>query len=326
MIAERLVNATGRPGLLLVGVVVASSGPLAGLSLLAGFSPSLAHAAVPDQAQPAKQGSGVANGALGSRQVAIGSLRYWDDGLAEMSYYRATDVIYGKPRGYVRVHMVNRQWMDPTTGVKAAEAPGSVPVLKLNISEEVPTENYNYRYMTSIFLKRDDLAPFKMSFSSQDWCGMTFKQLRWAKDSLEIRSFSYFGGEGDNVWQLAPDAVVFDALFLIARDVAAVGAPRTLNILHSQRSNHQVQPKVEPGVLTPERLGRVSTALGDIDAVRINLAWEGAPTSFVVERAPPHRLLRYRVGPLQGELLAVERRMYWDRSKPSSFYPVNEAP
>lgn len=326
MIAESLVKATGRLRLLLVGMVVASLGPLAILGPLAGSSPSLAQAAVPDQAQPAKQNPGVAKDALGSRQAAIGSLRYWDDGLAEMSYYRATDVIYGMPRGYVRVHMVNRQWMDPATGVKTAEAPGSVPVLKLNISEEVPTENYNYRYMTSIFLKRDDLAPFKMSLSSQDWCGMTFKQLRWANDSLEIKSFSYFGDEGDNVWQVAPDAVVFDALFIIARDVAAVGAPRNLNILHSHRSNHQVPPKVEPGVLTPESLGRISTALGDINAVRINLAWKGAPTSFVVEQAPPYRLLRYRVGPLQGELLAVERRMYWDRSKPSSFYPINEAP
>ena len=151
MIAESLVKATGRLRLMLAGMLVAILFPLAILG-------PLAHAAVPDQAQPAKQDPGVENGALGSRQAAIGSLPYWDDGLAEMSYYRATDVIYGKPRGYVRVHMINRQWMDPTTGVKAVEAPGSIPVLKLNISEEVPTENYNYRYMTSIFLQRNNLA------------------------------------------------------------------------------------------------------------------------------------------------------------------------
>ena len=97
----------------------------------------------------------------------LGQLPYWDDGLSEVSYYKAVDIIYGKPRSYVRVHMVNRQWMDPTTGVKSSKPDAeSLPVLKLIISEEIPTENYSYRYLTTIFARRSDLAPFKMALSS----------------------------------------------------------------------------------------------------------------------------------------------------------------
>ncbi len=44
----------------------------------------------------------------------------WDDGLAEMSYYAATDAIYGQRRHFTRVHLMNRQWMDAASGVKAS--------------------------------------------------------------------------------------------------------------------------------------------------------------------------------------------------------------
>jgi len=119
--------------------------------------------------------------------TGLGSLDTWDDGLAEMSYYRAMDTLYGKPRSYTRVVIINRQWMHPQSGVKTdLIASDSVQVLKANIVEEIPTENYNYRYQTTIFLDRNDLSPFKMVTSSQEWCGTTFKHLRWSNDELTV--------------------------------------------------------------------------------------------------------------------------------------------
>ena len=63
----------------------------------------------------------------------LGRLPLWDDGLSEMSYYDAEMTIYGKPRKYTRVHMMNRQWFDPQRGVKSdeSESPDSVPALSL---------------------------------------------------------------------------------------------------------------------------------------------------------------------------------------------------
>ena len=118
-------------------------------------------------------------------------LPVWEDGSSEMSYYDAKDNIYGTPRKYTRIHMLNRQWMEPISGVKVAKgSPESVAVFKLNIAEEIPTENYDYRYLTTLFLRRPGLEPFKMAVSRQEWFGTTYKQLRWQNKKVTNRSFS----------------------------------------------------------------------------------------------------------------------------------------
>ncbi len=258
---------------------------------------------------------------------SLDALSVWDDGLAEMSYYRAVDTLYGKPRAYTRVVIVNRQWMHPQSGVKTdLIASDSVQVFKANIVEEIPTENYNYRYQTTMFLDRKHLKPFKMVASSQEWCGTTFKHLRWSADELTVKNFSYFPSEGDTTSTIKTDAVPYESLLLIARDVAASGQPRTLNVLEPVRSTHRVEPKATPATLTIGDKSRVTTPLGTISGIRIDVQWSGQPTSFVVEAQAPYRLLRYRTGGAKGSLEQIERRAYWDRNWPSSFHKVNQAP
>lgn len=258
----------------------------------------------------------------------LSALPTWDDGLCEMSYYRTVDNIYGKPRTYTRVQLVNRQWMDAVTGVKAdPDSPQAVPVFKLNIAEEIPTENYNYRYLTTVFLKRPDLSPFKLVTSSQEWCGTTFKQARWDGNGISIKSFSYFGGEGDKAWSFgASDAVPYEALLLIARDVAAGGEPRTVEVMRSLRSAHEVTPQFDKVTLLPRDTQRVALAAGEFKARRVDVEWDGPAAGFLVEAEPPYRLLRFRLGPMRADLQHVERRPYWDRSSHSSFYKQGEAP
>ena len=157
-----------------------------------------------------------------SSTAPFSRLPLWDDGFSEMSYYDATESLYGIDRDYTRVHLMNRQWMGGDSGVKAdPEAVDAVPVFKFVIAEEIPTENYNYRYLTTAFVRRNDLSPFKISCSSQEWCGHTFKQLRWNETSLTVQSFSYFGGEGDRTWELGAEAVPYESLFILARAAVA---------------------------------------------------------------------------------------------------------
>jgi len=257
----------------------------------------------------------------------LSELHLWDDGLSEMCYYDAVDVIYGKERHYTRVQLFNRQWMSEGTGVKAApEDSGAVAVFKLNIAEEIPTENYNYRYLTTVFVRRPDLTPFKLAFSSQEWCGTTFKQLRWSDAGLALKSFSYFGGEGDTEWQLPVEVVPFEALFVIARDVAATGETRKLRVLAPVRSTHTAEPKVYDAQLVAAKARKQDTALGDIVVRRVELDWDGPKTFFGVENEPPHRLIEFRTGDLRATLKHTERRAYWDRNWGSSFHKPNEAP
>ncbi len=258
---------------------------------------------------------------------SLGSLDTWDDGLAEMSYYRAVDTLYGKPRSYTRTIIINRQWMHPQSGVKTdLIASDSVQVFKVNMVEEIPTENYNYRYQTTIFIDRNDLSPFKMVTSSQEWCGTTFKHLRWSNDELTVKNFSYFPSEGDTTSSIKTDAVPYESLLLIARDVASSGQPRTLNVLEPMRSTHRVEPKAISATMTIGAKSQVTTPLGTISGVRIDVQWSGQPTSFVVEAKAPYRLLRYRTGGAKGSLVQIERRAYWDRNWPSSFHKANQAP
>ncbi len=258
---------------------------------------------------------------------SLGALRIWDDGLAEMSYYRAIDTIYGKPRPYTRVVLVNRQWMHPQTGIKTdLITSDSVPVFKLNMVEEIPTENYNYRYQTTMFLERHHLKPFKMVASSQEWCGTTFKHLRWSDGELTVKNFSYIPNEGDTTSTINTDAVPYESLLLIARDVVASGQSRTLNVLNPMRSRHGIEPQVTPATLTIGDRSHVTTPIGTMCTVRVNVQWSGQPTSFVVESMPPYRLIRYRTGGNKGTLEQIERRAYWDRKWPSRFHKINQAP
>jgi len=258
----------------------------------------------------------------------LSALTVWDDGLAEMSYYAAVDTIYGKKRKYTRVQLVNRQWMDAQTGVKTApDDPKAVPVFKFNVAEEIPTESYNYRYLTTTFVRRPDLAPFKVAASSQEWCGTTFKHLRWMPDGLHYKSFSYFGDEGDKEWQLPAEVVPADALYLIARDVVARGEPQRLRVLASVRSTHEVDPRIFDARLVPAARGmKKSTAIGQLLVRRVEVDWDGPKAFFEVEEAPPHRLVRFRYDTIEGTIQFVERRAYWDRNWSSGFHEPNEAP
>lgn len=266
-------------------------------------------------------------------------LPLWEDGLSEMSYYDATCILYDKPRHYTRVHLMNRQYMHPVHHVKAdKDVEGALPIFKFVIAEEVPTENYNYRFLITAFMERPALRPIKVSASSQEWCGHTFKFLDWErrkefapKDwSLDVACYSYFGDEGDRWYPLTGRAYVdaYECLFLFARAVVASGGEeRPMSLLKSLRTNHMPDPNPLDATLKPVGEPRsVTVPLGRFEARRVVVDWEGDTTWFDVETAPPYRLLAFHAGDVEAKLRFVERRAYWDRSVPSGFYKQGQAP
>jgi hypothetical protein len=256
------------------------------------------------------------------------ALPIWDDGLSEMSYYDATDVIYGVQRKYTRVHLLNREWMDAETGVKA-EPPDharDVAVFKFTVAEEIPTENYNYRYLITAFARRPGLEPFKLTVSSQDWCGHTFKHLRWRDDKVTVQSFSYFD-DGDRQWDLPGDAVPFELLPLLARAVAASGTSREVKLVNALRSNRGVEPQASNGRLaTQGDRYAVQVPAGRFEVHRVALTPANPETWFEVESDAPFRLVAFQIGRVMGRLRLVERRAYWDRAQKSAFYAPGAAP
>ena len=260
----------------------------------------------------------------------------WDDGLAELSYYDAVDTIYGKPRKYTCVMLLNREWLLPYQRVKAERpdpAAGHIPVLKLNVAEQIPTENYNYRRLTTLFLNRESMLPEKLAATSQEWCGSTFRQFQWNSGQVRIRGFGYFEDEGEKEWTVTSEAEGVpiypeEALFVLARAAVAMQKDLRIHVLPSARSNRLVEPKLRRAALTvaPDSR-RVRVPIGSVDGRLVTAQLGDVTWQFDVETAPPHRLLRASTPPgREMSLRFVERRAYWDRNWPSKFYRANAAP
>jgi len=264
-------------------------------------------------------------------------LALWEDGMSEMCYYDATCDIYGTPRRLTRVHLMNREFLDERRWVKADEnTTYKLPVFKMAISEEVPTENFNYRFLTVLYLERPSLEPLEVTVSSQEWCGTTFKQLQWSRFqeldpqtwSMDLMSFSYFPGEGDAWTPFTSDVDAYECLYLFARAVVAAGGePRPMHLLRSLRSNRAADPHPLDAVLKPEGEPRdIRLPAGKFRAQRVVLDWKGEETWFDVAADPPFQLLAYQAGDVKAELRFTERRAYWDPKWKSGFYKPGQAP
>ncbi len=253
----------------------------------------------------------------------------WDDGLSEMCFYDAEIELYGQARRYTRTHLLNREWFDPTAGVKTDRVGDStaVAVMKLNIAEEAPTENYNYRYLTTLFAERDSLKPRKLAASSQEWCGNAYQHLRWSETGLHFRSFSYFEGEAEQDQTLPSEVWPFEAAFLLGREYAASGrAPTVARMLAPARRLRGGPIDLGAVVFSRTEPERLSTPAGVVDAVEVTMEAGGVKYRMWFDAATPHLLLKFEFPGERGVLRHHERRAYWDRAWRSGFHEPGQAP
>lgn len=134
----------------------------------------------------------------------------WDDGLAEVARYEAERVVYGKPRQFEYTFILVKEEFNKEYNVKTDNYDRSdlFPVMKVNKFARIPTEKYPYHYLSSLFYKREDPATLhKMTISSQEWCGNTFKSFEHTDSSYQYSYNSYWDGQGnghtalkDGIW------------------------------------------------------------------------------------------------------------------------------
>jgi hypothetical protein len=244
----------------------------------------------------------------------------WYDGLAEKCTYRATRTVYGVERTYTARAYTDKERADPKSTVKT-EGEDWVLVFKHHWSEVVPTEHYDYRFSTMSYARADDLAPFKLTASTQDDCGSSFKEA-W-RDGGRLRWFEsvYFpgGGRREGSIELRKDTVLFDALTLTLRDYP-FDAPRELarRVVPSQKDVHRVSFEPEERTVRYAGTSVESVPIGEIPCHRLELVKPDgvveARFSFAAEGSAPwlHVLVRYD-GP-QGityRLESMERTAYW---------------
>jgi hypothetical protein len=163
----------------------------------------------------------------------------------------------------------------------------------------------------------------KVTHSAQEWCGQVWLQLLFHRESVDYTLHSYFDGEADQRLRLQAPAKPFseDVALLWARGLAApfLGAGESaerpwLVSAQTMRLQH------EDAGWTVARFTR--TALDEEIAVpagtfaaeecHIDVGGERRWT-ILVERAEPHRILRWENAQGQSaELIAAERLRYWE--------------
>jgi len=253
---------------------------------------------------------------------------YWHDGKAELDGYRYTLTRYGQKRRGQALAIYVTEPFSRSKNVKvddAARNPGDTfDVLKLNLVRDFQTGIYDYNTMTSLFARSQDFEPVKLSFSSTEWCGNVYEELRIDPGRVSQKLSSYFEDESAAREERRPrGGILEEELFIRLRGLAgayvAPGESRTVPMLLSafrRRLTHQplrwTSARIER-MAAPQTIsvpaGRFKTA-----AYSVKIA-NGSEGLFHVEAAYPHRLVRWewKQGEADdsGELSGSARLQYW---------------
>lgn len=240
--------------------------------------------------------------------------KWWEDGLAEVAVYQAERVIYDKARRFEYTQITVKEEFTRTYNVKAdsLQRPDLFPVMKVNQFCRIETDQYPYHFLTSLFFRRDEpVALHKLTTSSQEWCGNTFKAITdEGLHYLETYN-SYWDGQGSGERQLRRDALLEDALPYTLRSLQFARKPAfKLTITELQQTNKAPRPtyyaaqvRVLDGLAadTPEPAWWVTVALA-----------EGKQNSYWFAKKYPNVLLRQTTWDGRNLLLkSVRRYAYW---------------
>jgi hypothetical protein len=252
----------------------------------------------------------------------------WADGHAELASYDLKYPRYGAPRQGTAVSIVVAETFANSLRVKSdpgvRDKKDEFSVMKLNLVEDFQTGVYDYNLMLQSFVALESVnarpagITTKVAWSSQEWCGNLFKVALLDKDTLRVTSHSYFDGEGDqSLSEATPAAAVLseDALMLWARGMAwpvlKDGETREVPAMLSLQSARFKKSPSQWGKATLTRESK-----GDMDIFRAKLS-DGRERTFEVEKAAPHRVMKYTGSDgLEATLIASERMKYWELNKP----------
>jgi hypothetical protein len=241
----------------------------------------------------------------------------WDDGQAEVATYKALSMIYGKSRSHETTLITVKEDFNPKLFVKADNPAdqGSHPVVfKLNIAASIPADNYTYHFLTSVFVRREDVSKmFKLTVGSQEWCGNTFKEIRNWDPTPAFVYHSYFDGEGDGSrsLEILPGDLFEDQLPVTLRSLHfKEGLHYKSRIAHSLISNRAEPPRLSDSEITVAGKEFINT----IDCWRVQIESEGLSQTYWMEAGYPNILVK-SISSDGREMLLKDRsrRKYWLR-------------
>ncbi|WP_162425853.1 hypothetical protein [Pontibacter pudoricolor] len=237
--------------------------------------------------------------------------KLWDDGLAEVAVYDAERVVYGNKREFEFTMITVKEDFNSEYNVKTENynRDDLFPVMKINQLCRIPTDNYPYHYLTSVFVHRQypwDLH--KLTTSSQEWCGNTFKSITRGRNFI-LNYSSYFDGQGEGTWQLPTDLLFEDQLPYSLRALRFENKPTfNVTIAETQQTNKAAQPKEYDATVTTI----AATIAGKATwLVNVHLA-PNKVNQYWFATAYPNTLIRQKTWDGRTlELKKISRYAYW---------------
>lgn len=238
--------------------------------------------------------------------------KLWDDGLAEVAIYDAERVVYDKKRSFEFTQITVKEDFNRAHNVKTDDYSRSdlFPVLKVNQFARIPTEKYPYHYLTSLFLHREQpWALHKLTTSSQEWCGNTFKAITDEGNSYQEYYNSYFDGQGEGHRDLPKNALFEDQLPSTLRALRFQDGLRLqANVVESLQNNKALAPVVYQAKLSTVKTDLEGQAAWQV-IVRLE---EGKQNTYWFASQYPNQLLQQETWDGRKlKLKQLSRYAYW---------------
>jgi hypothetical protein len=240
--------------------------------------------------------------------------KLWEDGLAEVATYAAERVVYNKPRQFELTIITVKEDFNKAFNVKTDDYQRNdlFPVMKVNVFGRIPTDNYPYHYLTSIFFRREQpLQVHKLTSSSQEWCGNTFKAITDEGKVYRLAYNSYWDNQGNGQRELQRDVLLEDALPYTLRGLRFNDQPLfEANVLETQQTSKAAEPVLYRAEFRVSRAPR-NEAPREAWRVNVRLA-QGKESVYWFDQQYPHVLVRQQTWDNRTlRLTDVRRYAYW---------------
>ncbi|MFQ5602933.1 MAG: hypothetical protein ACE5HS_06650 [bacterium] len=247
---------------------------------------------------------------------------YWFDGKAEINFYDATIMRYGQPRETQEIYQIvvaERHRTDQKVKADDWRAPDAMPVLKFNFVLNFQTGIYTYHQMASIFFKQEDAHVYKMTLTSNEWCGNTFKEIVHFEDTHVLNYNSYFDGTGSGSYPLPDekDLVLYDGLPVQLRALKfQTGKSLDLKLLSKQITNNARKPELSLAKIEIGEKETLKTPMGDIQTYALVVKHGQGQDKFWIEAKFPNRVIKWRTfDGSEFTLRQTKKLEYWKLNK-----------
>ncbi|CAM1344111.1 septum formation inhibitor Maf [Tenacibaculum amylolyticum] len=182
------------------------------------------------------------------RTVSEAAKKYWFDGKAEISSYQLNQIRYGEiHKGTAALIFVTEPFSKESNTKADYDNDKNIPVLKLNTTKKFNTGIYPYSMMNSTFFPfESESSSIKIASSMQEWCGMTFIEMKNKGDFL-FSFNSYFEGNSFKDKKITK-AILEDDLWSLIRlnpELLPAGKQRIipgmfyLNLMHKDFKSYE---------------------------------------------------------------------------------------